>query len=169
MELKAGAGEYYISAAWKPASNKIAISLRIGDAWSGNIVNSIWLFDAFGNDPREYQENLLVTTSVTGTIEYMDWSIDGSMLAYSEGNVYSRIYVVNSDGTGNQEIILKDLYKDDELRGYAPSWAPGNKQIVFTGITGVSGTTLIPGLFVTETNGSYLVDIKTPGELPDWH
>ncbi len=171
--LTAGTGENYTSIAWWPEGNKIAISSTSGSY--GNIGNSIWLFDAFDNNPQKATNNLLVSWQLPGqtlmpaSVRYMDWSPDGSMLAYSDEGGSEHIFIIDYDGTDNREIILKDLYKDEEVRGFAPSWALNSRQIVFTGITGMSGSTLISGMFVTNINGSYLVDIDIPGELPDWH
>lgn len=168
-ELISGSNEYYLSLAWKPASNKIAVSLRTGDIWSGNIKNSIWLFDAFSNNPQENQDNLLVTTSVNSTIEHMDWSFDGSMLTYSEYGVSGHIYVVNANGSENRELKLKGIYAGEKLFGYAPCWASNNNQIVFCGITDWDYFDIDCGLLVTDITGSYVVDLKIPGELPDWY
>jgi Tol biopolymer transport system component len=172
-QLTAGVGENYTSIAWWPKGNKIAISSTSGSY--GNIGNSIWLFDSFDNNPQKETANLLVSWQLPGqtpmpaSVRYMDWSPDGTMLAYSDEGGSEHIFIIDHDGTDNREIFLKDLYKDEEVRGFAPSWALNSKQIVFTGVTGMSGSTLIFGMFVTDINGSYLVDIGIPGELPDWH
>ena len=156
--------ESYRSIAWWPGGDKIAVSASKGGL--GGNVSSIWLFTTYENNPPKTQENLLLSSG--GNIEYMDWSRDGSKLAYSGSDYYSSIYVVNSDGSDNMEVILKGLYKDEEVRGIVPCWSSNNEQIIYAGITGVAGSTLIPGLFVTDIYGSYKVNISLAGEFPDW-
>ena len=175
LYITAGTGEYtetsllsgdesYRSIAWWPGGNKIAVSAT---KWSlGGSLSSIWLFKTYENNPPKSQENLLLSSA--GSIEYMDWSRDGSKLAYSGSDYYSSIYVINSDGSDNMEIILMGLYKDEEVRGIFPCWSSNNEQIIYAGATGVKGSTLIPGLFVTDIFGSYKVNISIAGEFPDW-
>jgi Tol biopolymer transport system component len=157
--------ENYKSMAWRPVGNKIAVSSVSGNL--GAIISSIWLIQPYEKFLVKNQDNLLLTTNTD--IEYMNWSKDGKMLAYSEKGYSGSIYIINSDGTGNRKLILHDLYKDEKVNGCAPCWSSNNEQIIYAGVTSVSGSTLIPGLFVTDISGSYKVDIKVAGVLPDWY
>jgi WD40 repeat protein len=148
-------GYFYSSIAWWPKGNKIAIAEGF----------YIWLLTPYETNPTKDPVNLLAST--IGSIESMDWNSDGSMLAYSGGTFYDPIYIVNSDGTGNHQIILKSSDPSKILTGIGPCWMSNNKQIIYTGVTGVDGSTLIPGLFVTDVDGSYKVDLNIAGMHPD--
>ena len=127
------------------------------------------MFQPYANDPQADPGNLLLADSTeTITFAHMDWCLDGSMLAYS-GEGFGAVYIVNADGTDNREIILKGIYQDEFIAGFAPCWAHNNRQIVFTSSTGASGTNLLPGLFVTDIEGSYKVNIDIEGHLSDWY
>lgn len=167
-ELVTRPGYFYSSIDWWPEGNKIAIAECSSVGYVGGGKN-IWMLEAYENDPQKDPNSLLVTNSdpLLSQINYMDWSMDGSKLVYSEHSAYSPIYVVNSDETGNQEIILKSSDASKKLYGFAPCWMANSTQIIYTGVTGVSGSTLIFGLFVTDINGSYKVDLNIPGEYPD--
>lgn len=165
-ELASRAGYFYSSIAWCLKGNKIAIAEAISTFNGGEGNKYIWMMDAFENDPRKDPNSLLVTNNdpLITTIEYLDWNVDGSMLVYSGGGP-SPIYIVNSSGSGNQKIVLKDSSK--KLIGFAPCWMSNSNQIIYIGITGVNGSSLIFGLFVTDINRSYSVDINISGLYPD--
>ncbi len=149
------------SIAWCPKNNKIAISQFIG--YFGENSKSITLIDAFENNPKK---ELLVYTEEF--VEYMDWNADGSKLVYS-GFGYGSVFTINSDGSENQKIITKGVFKNEPVYGCAPCWMPDGQQIIYEGVTGTEGSTLIPGLFVTEPEGAYNVNIKIEGKKPDCH
>lgn len=154
-------GYFYSSIAWWPKGNQIAIAESRSTIFSNDDENKyIWMVNAFESDSTQIPDNLLVTVAdpLIFRIDNMDWSTEGSKLAYSENSYYSSIYIVNSDGTNNHKIMSN---------GFGPCWMSNNEQLIFTGATGVNGSTLISGLFVTDINGSYKVDLKIPGEYPD--
>lgn len=168
-QLYPNPGFTFWSAAWWPKGNKIAISEgREGLLFSEDGNQYIWMLEAYGNDPHKDPTNLLVKNSDPSmlSINYLDWSKDGKMLTYS-GYSKGSIYIVNSDGTGNQKIISKHPFENKTVYGFAPCWMSNNKQIIFVGVTGVSGSTLVLGLFVTDINGTYNIDINIPGLYPD--
>lgn len=138
-----------LTIAWCSKNNKIAIAQLL----------SISMIPPFvDNPPKE----LLVNT----TADYLDWTSDGSKLVYS-GSGYNSIYTVNVDGSENQKIVSKGVFATKKVMGYAPSWMANEEQIVYAGIKGTSGTSLVVGLFATDTNGSYIVDIDINGVEPD--
>ena len=162
-------GFTFWSIAWWPKGNKIAITEgREGLFYSDDGNQYIWMLEAYQNNPYKDPDNLLVTNSDPSllSIAFLDWSMDGSKLAYSDSGT-GDIYIVNSDGTGNQKIITKHPFENEHVYGFAPCWMSNNKQIIFVGITGVNGSTLLPGLFVTDINGSYNIDLNIPGLYPD--
>lgn len=144
------------SIAWCPRNNKIAIAQYLG-------VNSksIFMINAFEDNPNK---ELLVTTE--DFVEYMDWNTDGSKLVYS-GFGYGSVYTINFNGTENQKIITKGIFEKEPVFGFAPCWMSNGNQIIYVGITGIEGSTLIPGLFVTETEGAYNVNLEIEGTKPD--
>ena len=126
------------------------------------------MLEPYKNDPHLAPNYLLVKNSDTSmmSINYLDWSMDGTMLTYS-GYGTGSIYIVNFDGTGNQKIITKPPFENKMVYGFAPCWMSNNKQIIFVGVKGVSGSTLILGLFVTDIDGTYNIDINITGLYPD--
>jgi len=168
-ELVLRPGFFYTSIAWSPEGNKIAISESRSYYGNSDANKYIWMLEPFKNDPQSDSNNLLVKNNdpMLLSIDYMDWSMDGSKLVYSGPDYFSHLYFVNSDGTGNHEIILSgsELYK--KISGNAPCWMSNNTQIIYAGVAGVYGSTLIPGLFVTDINGSFNVDLNIQGNVPD--
>ncbi|MDD4756945.1 MAG: hypothetical protein PHG29_12765 [Prolixibacteraceae bacterium] len=142
--------------AWCPKNNKIAIS-QINSAHD----KSISVINAFENNP---QKELLVNTE--DFVEYMDWNAVGSRLVYS-GSGLSSIFTINFDGTGNQKIVTKGAFEKETVLGFAPCWMSNGEQIIYTGPTGAEGSNLILGLFVTDFEGTYNVDIQIKGKESD--
>lgn len=162
-------GFAFSSLAWWPKGNKIAISEGRWHLYSSEDGNqNIWMLEAYEKDPHKAPSHLLVTNSDPSltNIKHLDWSMDGTMLTYS-GSGTGSIYIVHSDGTGNQEITVKHPFEGKAVRGFAPCWMSNNKQIIYIGITGSSGWTLNLGLFVTDIHGTYNVDINISGLYPD--
>jgi Tol biopolymer transport system component len=168
-QLYPKSGFTFWSIAWWPKGNKIAIAEgREGLLYSDDGNQYIWMFEAYENNPYKNPNNLLVTNSDPSilSIAFLDWCMDGSKLAYSDSGT-GDIYIVNSDGTGNQKIIAKHPFENEHVYGFAPCWMSNNKQIIFVGVTGVSGSTLNLGLFVTDISGSYNIDLNIAGLYPD--
>lgn len=126
------------------------------------------MLEAYTNDPHKDPTNLLVKNSDPSilSINYLDWSKDGTMLTYS-GYEKGSIYIVNSDGTGNQKIITKPPFENKTVYGFAPCWMSNNKQIIFVGVREVSESTLDLGLFVTDIHGTFNIDLNISGLYPD--
>jgi len=162
-------GFAFSSIAWWPKGNKIALAEGMETIFTSQDYNNyIWMLEAYEKDPHQAPSHLLVTNSDPSLfrIHHLDWSKDGMMLTYSEDGMGS-IYTVHSDGTGNQKITSKPPLKEKAVYGFAPSWMPDNQQIVYVGVKGVSGSTLIFGLFVTDLHGTYNVALNITGRNPD--
>lgn len=160
-------GFAFSSVAWCPKGNKIAISEGRWHLYSSEDGNQyIWMLEAYEKDPHKAPSHLLVTNSDPSmtNIRHLDWSMDGTMLAYS-GSGTGSIYIVHSDGTGNQEITVKHPFEGKAVYGFAPCWMSNNKQIIYVGMKGDWTTNL--GLFVTDIQGTYNVDINISGLYPD--
>jgi len=56
------------------------------------------------------------------------WSPDGKRIAYSYIGGPENIYIVNADGSGQKDIVVR------EERDFRPEWAPDGSHIVFTGV-----------------------------------
>lgn len=159
----------FSSLAWWPKGNKIAVSEGRESLFSSEDGNQyIWMLEAYEKDPHQAPSQLLVKNTDPSilTIEYLDWSMDGTMLTYS-GSGTGSIYIVQSDGTGNQKITSKHPFEHYAVHGFAPCWMSNNEQIIYVGVSGVSGSSLILGLFVTDIHGTYNVDLQITGLYPD--
>ena len=105
--------------AWSPDGKKIAfVSNRNG----GRI--QIWVIDADGKN------TIRLTDGVSD--QNPDWSPDGTKIAYDfllnpwdNENWKRTIYVIDSDGTNNRQLIKKP-----EWETY-PSWSPDGRKIAF--------------------------------------
>ena len=163
-------GYFFSAIAWNPINNKIALAETYSDFFyrKDEINSNIWMIEAFSKDPHEGQNKPIYSTkgSPIITISHLDWSPDGSMLVYSEDD-FGSIFTINSDGSNNQEIILKGVYEGESIYGYAPCWMSNNEQIIFYGSKAVKLWTMYNGLFVTDINGSYKVDLDIAGWFPD--
>lgn len=168
VELVMRPGYFYSSIAWWPKGNKIAVAECRSSYGNSDGNKYIWMLEAFENDPTKNPGSLLLINNdpLITSIEYQDWSVDGTKLVYS-GFGTGPVYVVHSDGTGNHQIITKHPFENKGVYGFAPCWMTNNNQIIFVGVTGVSGSTLIFGLFVTDINGSFNIDLNIPGQYPD--
>jgi Tol biopolymer transport system component len=126
--------------AWHPDGKSIAV----------NVLSSPSAFQ-FNNDIlmiEPYDIKLKNQFSLTsgGIVEFLDWNNDGSKLLYSYSS-WDDIFIIKSDGSGNRDI--------PNILGHAPCWSKDGEYILFTGIAGASGSTLISGIFVTDVNGSF--------------
>ena len=104
---------------WSPDGKKIAfVSNRNG----GRI--QIWVIDADGKN------TIRLTDGVSD--QHPDWSPDGTKIAYDfllnpwdNDNWKRTIYVIDSDGTNNRQLIKKPDPETD------PSWSPDGRKIAF--------------------------------------
>jgi Tol biopolymer transport system component len=144
----------WISAlAWHPDS-KIAVNIS-SSHHDFQQKNDIWMIEPFDTELKNK-----ISLNSGGIVEYMDWNSDGSKLLYSYSS-FARISIINSDGSGNREI--------PEILGYAPCWSKDGAYILYTGIAGASGSTLIPGIFASDTNGSFDKLLLKNAGFCDWH
>lgn len=170
VKLVSTGGYHFTALAWNPVNNKIALAETYSDYFSrtDEINSSIWMIEAFDKDPHEGNNKPIYSTVGNSiiTIFHLDWSPDGSMLVYSEDD-FGPIYTINSDGSNNKEVVLKGVYEGEDIYGYAPCWMSNNEQIIFYGSKAVKLGTMYNGLFVTDINGSYKVDLDIAGWFPD--
>jgi Tol biopolymer transport system component len=161
VQMTVNPGFTYAAIAWNPSDNKIALAENYSTIWERKEVNyNIWVFDAYNTHPHDNPDNLIFSgkDQNISTVSYMDWSGDGSKIVCSGGSTYDYINIINADGSGNRKI---------KSRGMAPCWMSNNRQIIYTGVTNVVNTRLIFGLFVTDIDGSYDIDLKIKGMWPD--
>jgi hypothetical protein len=161
VKMTVNPGFTYAAIAWNPSDNKIAIAENYSSFWERKEVNyNIWIFDAYSTHPHDNPGSLKYydKNEPISTVSYLDWSSDGSKLVYSGSSTYDYMYIINADGSGNRKI---------KARGMAPCWMSNNRQIIYTGVTNVENTRLILGLFVTDMDDSYEIDLNIKGMWPD--
>ncbi len=101
-----------------------------------------------------------IDTSAVDPIHSLDWSPDGSKIAFATEIGTSTIYTVNSDGTGDFTQITQGQ------TAYSPSWSPDGSEIACA--WGSSATQQV-GVF--KSDGSVTSPqrvIGTGGDYPDW-
>ncbi len=94
----------------------------------------------------------------TGT-HSLDWSLDGTMIAFADNAGTMGIWTINFDGTGLTQIT------DYSQSAYAPSWSPDGTEIACA--WGPSAAHV--GVFKSDgSDTSPLREIGTGGDYPDW-
>jgi WD40 repeat protein len=108
-----------LSVDWSANGRWLALSVTSFGA--ANPYNGIHVVDLTTGIDRQIRDN-------TGGDDYfdLDWSPDGSRLAYVEGR---RISSINRDGSGHRQLRTRTAGTDS-----SPSWSPDGRQIVFANI-----------------------------------
>ncbi|MCG6186553.1 hypothetical protein [Maribellus maritimus] len=141
------------SLAWHPDGD-IAINIVFRHDFQND--NGIWLIEPFSTTLKK---KIASVTGIYG-IEFMDWNKAGSALLLSDSS-YNDIYILNTN-TG-------DITPIPNLYGLAPCWSADGKYIIYTGISEHNGAALVPGLFVSDVNGSFEKLLVTDAGYSDWH
>lgn len=140
--------------AWNPIENKIAVNIQ---NWHYSSDNTIWMVEPFEITPsRQFP----IGTDMMLGIEHMDWNSNGTKLTYSF-DAYGEVFIVNADGSDNKKV--PDIY------GYNPRWSNDGKFLMYQGSAGLDGSTIIPGLFVTDLNGSFEKLLSKNAKNADWY
>jgi Tol biopolymer transport system component len=108
-----------LSIDWSANGRWLALSVTsVGAANPYNGIHVVDLTTGIDRQIRDYR----------GGEDYfdLDWSPDGSRLAYVEG---WRIYIINRDGSGRRQLQTGTAGTDS-----SPSWSPDGRQIVFANI-----------------------------------
>jgi len=135
----------------------IAVCISFWHDYQNDI--EIWMLEPFTTTLKT--KISAATISRTFAFEFMDWNSEGSKLLLSPDVYYEDIEVLDFN-TGKFTSI-------PNISGIAPCWSPDGKYIMYTGISGVNGSTLVPGLFVTNMQGSFEhLLIKVAG-YSDWY
>ncbi|QGY43190.1 hypothetical protein GM418_05805 [Maribellus comscasis] len=139
--------------AWHPDGD-IAINILFRHDFQND--NGIWLIEPFSTTLKE---KIASVTEIYG-IEFLDWNKAGSALLLSDSS-YNDIYILIT----NTGVItpIPNLY------GLAPCWSADGKYIMYTGISEHNGSALVPGLFVSDVNGSFEKLLITDAGYSDWH
>ncbi len=138
--------------AWHPNGKNITVNVNSSHS-NFQLDNHLWMIEPYGTKLK----NQIFLTS-RNIVEYLDWNSDGSQLLYSHIN--DDIFIINSDGSGQRKI--------PDIFGHAPCWSKDGKYVMFTGIAGTSGSTLIFGIFVTDTDGSFKKMLLKNAGYCDW-
>lgn len=71
---------------------------------------------------------ILATTSLafSSAVQAAPWSPDGSKIVYSYIGGPENIYIVNADGSDQQDLVIRSV------RDFRPEWAPDGSHILFT-------------------------------------
>jgi Tol biopolymer transport system component len=100
-------------------------------------------------------ETGLQTVLTTG--RFPSWSPDGRRIAFDSSGPSSKIFVINVDGTGREQIAGQQA-----TRNIRPDWSPSGRQIAFA--SGPMGNETI---YVMNADGSHSTPL-TVGNAPDW-
>jgi len=126
----------YATLAISPNGRRIAFARLVNGAWG------LFLMNADGG-----AASLLIQREFAGSPA---WSPDGSQIAFRSDNdspvgTYSRIFVINVDGTGLHQVPPDSSHSGDD----GPAWSPDGTRIAFTRggklqVVNADGTGLTP-------------------------
>lgn len=97
--------------------DKIAYSHEVAPSQE----HAIWVMDSDGTNRHQ------ITNPPEDSYDiYPTWSPDGSRIAFSrQGNLQTHLFVINSDGTGEQQLTFGDVSDD------YPAWSPDGTRIAY--------------------------------------
>ncbi len=110
--LPAGASEIY----WSPDGSKIAYVIPPTESDAAE-PPGLYIANADGSDPLRLTEMDALSPH---------WSPDGTRIAFLAGDPESKIYLINTDGSG-----LSNLNTGSSLLEYWPAWSPDGTRIAF--------------------------------------
>ena len=131
-------------ASWSPDGKRIAFNSNL----TGDHV--MYIVDVDGSN--------LVDLSSVGEGWQVQWSPDGRFILFTSHrdhpDNYTDVYVMRPDGSAVRRLTYD--------RAYTPAWSPDGDHMVFSA----------PGLFITDSDGTHMRELSTPGvgetSLPDW-
>jgi Tol biopolymer transport system component len=142
--------------AWSPDGRSIAFSTFYTDSL-GSFVDVIGLADADGSHAHQ----LMTHATQVGS---PSWSRDGTRILFMAGDVYPHIYVVNTDGSHEQQ-LTNQLDRE-------PQWSPDGSQIAFSTLD-TNNTGILAQIVVARGDGSNRRTLtrgrfdRTPAWSPD--
>ena len=134
--------------AWSPDGRKIAVRkesfIDRGNGTSGTSIDIV-VMNSDGSDP------LPVFTSVIACAFNLEWSPDGSRIAFDGCDYTYSIQIMNSDGSG-----LTQLLPRNQNNGH-PTWSPDGQRIAFWSDRGDVVT--YTDIYVMNTDGTGLTQL----------
>ena len=140
-----------LGATWSPDGNTIAFyGTQFGPGRDGALVaippSNVFLVD--------------VATGIQTVLtpgRFPSWSPDGHSLAFDSSGPASKMFVINADGSG-----LEQIAGQPAARNIRPDWSPNGRRLAFA-----SGTNGNERIYVMNADGSDLT-LLTVGNAPDW-
>ena len=149
---------------WSPDGSRIVFSSN----QSGNY--EIWSMNADGSDRKRLSD-------LKGRSALPRWSPDGSKIVFTSevlnaaGDNDLEIFVMNSDGSGVQQLTVSPAQADERVAwNSVPAWSPDSSKILFASNREGDGVT--PTLYIMNSDGSdqkkFGLIVAVDGSEPDW-
>jgi Tol biopolymer transport system component len=115
------------SPSWSPDGTKLAFLAKADSDGDGRVdeddTEQLFLMNPDGSDRRRL-------TSLSGATSGLEWSYDGTKLAFIGGDEGNQVFVINADGSGLQRIDAQSVnYKQ-------AAWSPVSTELAFNGADG---------------------------------
>lgn len=153
-----GLNTYCSALAWHPKEDIIAVNIQHWESYNSD--NTIWFIKPY---ETTFINKFQIKTCNGSAIEHLDWNSEGTKLLYSTGSYHGDLFVVNYDGNENKVI--------PNIHGCAPCWSNDGKFIMYTSSAGMEspGFRIIPGLFVSDIDGSLERLLLKRAKYSDWY
>jgi Tol biopolymer transport system component len=134
--------------AWSPDGKKIAAKrVRVadrGDGTSGGTTDIV-VMNADGTDPAQ------IFTTIIDCALHIEWSPDGTRIAFNGCDYTWSIQVINPDGTGLTQLVPRNSNNEH------PTWSPDGRRIAFSSDRG--GLVTLSDIYVMNTDGTGLTQL----------
>lgn len=136
--------------AWSPDGKRMAVRRSRfadrGDGTSGSNTDVV-VINADGTNPVQ------IFTSIIACAQYLEWSPDGSQIAFDGCDYTWSIQLINPDGSGLTQLLIRENNNEH------PTWSPDGKRIAF--FSDRAGLTTYSDIYIMNTDGTSITQLTS--------